>query len=173
MNASLCSECPSPTFPSGSLLLILQVISQRSRIDFLSLTCFCSTVWLFCTTLKKIVIVSVSVFTFHEGRAMFTLFTTIFPVLGTVLGIQEFQNVKENRAEWCQGIWRVISEDSDLLSIKLDGRASLVVQWLRICLLMQGTRVRALVWEDSTCQGATGPVNHNYWACASGACAPQ
>ena len=26
--------------------------------------------------------------------------------------------------------------------------ASLVVQWLRICLLMQGTRVRALVWED-------------------------
>ena len=27
-------------------------------------------------------------------------------------------------------------------------RASLVVQWLRICLPMQGTRVRALVWED-------------------------
>ena len=28
--------------------------------------------------------------------------------------------------------------------------ASLVVQWLRICLPMQGTRVRALVWEDPT-----------------------
>ena len=27
--------------------------------------------------------------------------------------------------------------------------ASLVAQWLRICLPMQGTRVRALVWEDS------------------------
>ena len=40
--------------------------------------------------------------------------------------------------------------------------ASLVAQWLRICLLMQGTRVRALVWEDPTCQGATGPVSHNY-----------
>ena len=51
--------------------------------------------------------------------------------------------------------------------------ASLVVQWLRVCLPMQGTRVRALVWEDPTCRGATGPVNHNYWACASGACAPQ
>ena len=40
--------------------------------------------------------------------------------------------------------------------------ASLVVQWLRICLPMQGTRVRALVWEDPTCRGATKPVSHNY-----------
>ena len=40
--------------------------------------------------------------------------------------------------------------------------ASLVVQWLRICMLMQGTRVRALVWEDPTCCGATRPVSHNY-----------
>ena len=52
-------------------------------------------------------------------------------------------------------------------------RASLVAQWLRICLLMQGTRVRALVWEDPTCHGAAGPVSHSCWACASGACAPQ
>ena len=42
------------------------------------------------------------------------------------------------------------------------GGASLVAQWLRICLLMQGTRVRALVWEDPTCHGAAGPVSHNY-----------
>ena len=40
--------------------------------------------------------------------------------------------------------------------------ASLVAQWLRICLPMQGTRVRVLVWEDPTCRGATGPVSHNY-----------
>ena len=39
---------------------------------------------------------------------------------------------------------------------------SLVAQWLRICLPMQGTRVRALVWEDPTCRGAAGPVSHNY-----------
>ena len=51
--------------------------------------------------------------------------------------------------------------------------ASLVAQWLIICLPMQGTRVRALVWEDPTCCGATKPVSHNYWACASGAYAPQ
>ena len=42
------------------------------------------------------------------------------------------------------------------------GGASLVAQWLRICLPMQGTRIRALVWEDPTCRGATGPVSHNY-----------
>ena len=40
--------------------------------------------------------------------------------------------------------------------------ASLVAQWLRICLPVQGTRVRALVWEGPTCRGATGPVSHNY-----------
>ena len=39
-----------------------------------------------------------------------------------------------------------------------------VVQWLRICLLMQGTWVQSLVWEDPTCCGATKPVCHNYWA---------
>ena len=31
---------------------------------------------------------------------------------------------------------------------------------------MQGTRVRALVWEDPTGRGAPKPVCHNYWACA-------
>ena len=41
-------------------------------------------------------------------------------------------------------------------------RASLVTQWLRICLPMQGTRVQPLVWEDPTCRGATRPVSHNY-----------
>ena len=32
-------------------------------------------------------------------------------------------------------------------------RISLVAQ--RICLLVQGTQVQALIWEDSTCHGAT------------------
>ena len=49
-----------------------------------------------------------------------------------------------------------------ILHSKLSLRASLVAQWLRVCLPMQGTRVRALVWEDPTCRGATGPVSHNY-----------
>ena len=48
------------------------------------------------------------------------------------------------------------------INIKKCFGASLVVQWLRIRLPMQGTRVRALVWEDPTCRGATRPVSHNY-----------
>ena len=44
--------------------------------------------------------------------------------------------------------------------------ASLVAQWLRIRLPMQGTRVRALIREDPTCRGATKPMRHNYRACA-------
>ena len=41
-----------------------------------------------------------------------------------------------------------------------------MVQWLRIRLPMQGTRVQDLVQEDPTCRGATKPVRHNYWAWA-------
>ena len=45
--------------------------------------------------------------------------------------------------------------------IKNEG-TSLVVQWLRISLPMQGTRVRALVREDPTCCEATKPTSHKY-----------
>ncbi|XP_054944576.1 protein lin-52 homolog isoform X3 [Physeter macrocephalus] len=38
---------------------------------------------------------------------------------------------------------------------------SLVAQWLRIHLPMQGTRVQSLVQEDPTCRGAKKPVRHN------------
>ena len=41
-------------------------------------------------------------------------------------------------------------------------RASLVAQWLRIPLPMQGTRVPSLVRENPTCRGATKPMRHNY-----------
>ena len=40
--------------------------------------------------------------------------------------------------------------------------ASLVAQWLRIRLPVQGTRVQALGREAPTCRGATKPVRHNY-----------
>ena len=50
---------------------------------------------------------------------------------------------------------------TDTLIKNVQSGASLVVQLLRIRLLMQGTRVRALVWEDPTCCGTTGPVSHN------------
>ena len=55
-------------------------------------------------------------------------------------------------------------------------RTSLVAQWLRICLPLQGTWVQSLVWEYHTCCGksiwlkywahALEPSSHNYWASA-------
>ena len=51
-------------------------------------------------------------------------------------------------------------KDKDIKNITTG--TSLVAQWLRIRLLMQGTWVRALVQEDPTCCGATKPIRHNY-----------
>ena len=42
---------------------------------------------------------------------------------------------------------------------------SLVAQWIRICLPVQGTRVQSLIQEEPACHGAAKPVCHNYWAC--------
>ena len=52
---------------------------------------------------------------------------------------------------YLEGIW--ISEISKTGS-------SLVMQWLRIHLPMQGTQVQALFQEDPTCQEATKPMCH-------------
>ena len=57
---------------------------------------------------------------------------------------------------------RDIASPTQLILKRCMVGASLVAQWLRICLPMQGIRVRALVWEDPTCRGATKPVSHNY-----------
>ena len=48
-----------------------------------------------------------------------------------------------------------------MYGLKKKNRTSLVVQWLRIHLPTQGTRVRSLVQEDSTCLWATRPMYHN------------
>ena len=50
--------------------------------------------------------------------------------------------------------------------IKISSGTSLLAQWLRICLPVQGTWVQSLLREGPTCHGATKPVHHNYWACA-------
>ena len=46
--------------------------------------------------------------------------------------------------------------------IKTETGRSLVVQWLRICLAMQGTLVQSLVWEDPTNRSSTKPMHPNY-----------
>ena len=42
---------------------------------------------------------------------------------------------------------------------------SLVVQCIIVCLPMQGTWVRPLIQEDSSCREATKLVSYNSWAC--------
>ena len=70
----------------------------------------------------------------------------------------ELGNLKE-QLENLDKIFKIFGDISEKTA---SGAASLVAQWLRICLPMQGTQVRALVWEDTTCRGATKPVSHNY-----------
>ena len=50
---------------------------------------------------------------------------------------------------------------------------SLVVQWLRIRLPMQGTRVRSLDGEDPTCRGATKPCAPQLLSLCARALVPQ
>ena len=49
----------------------------------------------------------------------------------------------------------------------------LFVQWLRICLPVQGTWIWSLTQEDPTYNGAAKPMHHSYWAHVSGASAPK
>ena len=86
-----------------------------------------------------------------------------------LIGI-EFQFCKMKRVlkmdsgDGCTTIWMYLIPLN--WTLKNGQGASLVAQWLRICLPMQGTRVRALGQEDPTCRRATKPMHHNYWACA-------
>ena len=52
------------------------------------------------------------------------------------------------------------------VAITQEDKTSLVAQWSRIPLPMQGTQVQSLLQEDTSCQGAAKPVYHNYWAYA-------
>ena len=61
--------------------------------------------------------------------------------------------------------WLWLSQDFSEFQDQITG-TSLVAQWLRICLPIQGTRVWVLVWEDPRRCGATKPMCHHYWACA-------
>ena len=67
-------------------------------------------------------------------------------------------------------IWEVISSIPQLLphvsrlhpKLWIDEGTSLVVQWKRIGLPMQGSQVQSLVWEDTSLR-ATKPMSHNFW----------
>ena len=84
----------------------------------------------------------------------------------SVTGAQPSAGELKVEGSWPWGLLQALIIRNLVFILKAMARASLVAQWLRIRLPMQGTRVRALDREDTTCRGATKPVCHNYWACA-------
>ena len=57
--------------------------------------------------------------------------------------------------------WRLLTDHA---VENLEGGTSLVVQWLRICLPIQGTWVRSLLWKISHLLRSIKSMCHNYWA---------
>ena len=86
---------------------------------------------------------------------------TITAIKNTLEGISSRITEAEERISELEGkMVEITNREQD--KEKRMKRTSLVVQWLRICLPMQGTQVRTLVREDPTCRGATKPVRRNY-----------
>ena len=102
----------------------------------------------------------------------------------------------ESKVGWKRGPWAILlvlyhtptffpHPETPQNSSQDKSRTSLVVQWERICLPMQGTGVWSLVWEDPTCRGTlnscapTEPAHlelgsRNCWSPhMPGACAPR
>ena len=63
-----------------------------------------------------------------------------------------------------EGLWRPPESVAPALSQEKGCTTPLMVQWLRIRLPAQGTWVRSLVLEDSTCCGAAERGRHNFWS---------
>ena len=105
------------------------------------------------------------------------------PHMDIYIGLLQYPQDKAtgfSQSKWSNRKQRGNCNDFQDLVSKVRAWASLVAQWLRIRLPVQATQVRALVWEDATCRGATKPLCHNYWARALepsshnyGACVPQ
>ena len=92
---------------------------------------------------------------FHRTRTKnFTICMETQKTPNSLSNLEKEKWIWRNQAPGIQTILQSYSNQDSM-------GASLVAQWLRVCLPTQGTRVRALVWEDPTCREAIGPVSHN------------
>ena len=81
------------------------------------------------------------------------------------MGLGGLRELVMDREAWhaaVHGVTKSWTRLSNWTELNWKYRTSLVVQWLRIYLALQGTLVQTLVWEHPTCHGATKPVRHNY-----------
>ena len=81
----------------------------------------------------------------------------------------DFQALSQGRRIHPVHIYSNIGYRSTPEAKVLADRASLVAQWLGVCLPGRGTRVRSLVREDPTCFGAAGPRAPQLLSLRSGA----
>ena len=56
----------------------------------------------------------------------------------------------------------LMKESASIFRYKTCEGTLLVIQWLRICLPMQGTQVQSLVWEDPPCCEAAKLACHSH-----------
>ena len=75
---------------------------------------------------------------------------------------KDLEELKNKQTEMNNTITETKNTLEGIYSRIIEAGTSMVAQWLRIHLPMQGTRVRALVREDPTCHRATKVMHHNY-----------
>ena len=139
--------------PSGTPLLW---VSSGSHVSWISLECLLFSHWGCQSILLKVTTIKIT-------KAMQKRTRMDLQCIGEALNYYLNLNSSFSALSRSRRPTKKVKEDPGLREIieKRTG-ASLVAQWLRICLPMQGTQVRALVWEDPTYRGATRPVSHNY-----------
>ena len=88
--------------------------------------------------------------------------------VGEVKGLAHYGGLGFSSGDWaCDGSYAGFGAEEGCsvcvcVCVCTCNRATLVAQWSRIRLPVQGTRVQSLVREDPTCCGATKPVRHDY-----------
>ena len=89
---------------------------------------------------------------------------------GNPLQCSSLENPRDGGAWWAAvyGVAQSRTRLKQLSSSNSSSRTSLVVQWLRVCLPMQGIWVWFMVQEDTTCPRATKAVH-----LSCGVCAPE
>ena len=99
--------------------------------------------------------------------------TFVFPISRVTVSYQTSNTLwtkenKEHHSSWGPGYATPKCASTPIFfltnHLRNGPRISLVVQWLRICLSMQGTQVQCLIWENPTWFGATKLMSCNYWS---------
>ena len=162
LDSKTCTISPLVLRPSDSdwitppALLVLQLVVNRQRASSSSVTKSClmlATPWIIACQAP----LSVGFSRQEYWRGLPFPSPVIFPIQGSNLCLPYCLH--------CQADSLPLSHLGSLslrLNPNFNTRTSLMVRWITVCLLMQGTQVQLLVQGDPTCAGTTKPMHHNY-----------